>query len=278
MFSGRTLFIATKHEKEKVIAPILEAKLKLQCETVPNIDTDVLGTFTGEIERQDDPITTARNKCKLAQELTNADLILASEGSFGPHPTIPFISCNEEHLLLLDVKNQMEFITTFRSMETNFNARTFTTLNEIKKFAHDVLFPSHALIIRPSKDDYSSIHKGITDEKELEELASQYITLTGHVYIETDMRAHHNPTRMEQIKKATLQLVEQIESKCPKCNTPGFSVTDVRRGLACSLCKSPTNSALSLIYSCKNCFFTNESLYPKNKKEEDPMYCDHCNP
>lgn len=278
MFSGRTLYIATKHEKEKVIAPILEVQLKLICETVPNIDTDILGTFTGEIERKQDPISTARSKCQLAQELTDADLILASEGSFGPHPTIPFISCNEEHLLLLDIKNQMEFITSFRSMETNFNAGTFTTQKEIKKFAHDILFPSHALIIRPSKEDYTTIHKGINDWQELEQITARLISSHGQVYIETDMRAHYNPTRMEQIKKATLQLVEQIESKCPKCNTPGFSVTDVRRGLPCSLCKSTTSSALSLIYTCKKCFFTNESLYPKNKKEEDPMYCDHCNP
>ena len=88
MFEGRPLIIATKHEKEKVIAPILEKELGVKCFLALDLDTDKLGTFSGEVERHDDPITTARKKCLLAMELTNCDLAVASEGSFGPHPTI----------------------------------------------------------------------------------------------------------------------------------------------------------------------------------------------
>lgn len=60
MFKGRNLLIATKHEKEKVIAPILEKELGVKCFVVTNLDTDEFGTFTGEIDRKDDPITTAK--------------------------------------------------------------------------------------------------------------------------------------------------------------------------------------------------------------------------
>ena len=63
MFKGRKLLIATKHEKQKVIAPILETELGVKCFIVDNFDTDELGTFSGEIERKDDAITTARKKC-----------------------------------------------------------------------------------------------------------------------------------------------------------------------------------------------------------------------
>jgi hypothetical protein len=52
------------------------------CFVNENFDTDLLGTFTGEIERKLDPIATARQKCLLAMKLSNCDLGVASEGSF----------------------------------------------------------------------------------------------------------------------------------------------------------------------------------------------------
>ena len=82
MFNGRRLLIVTKHQKEKVIAPLLEKELGVKCMVTENFDTDVLGTFTGEIERVHDPVTTARNKCHMAMELSDCDLAIASEGSF----------------------------------------------------------------------------------------------------------------------------------------------------------------------------------------------------
>lgn len=91
-FKGRRLLIATKHKKERVIAPILEKELGVNC-FVTDIDTDKFGTFTGEIERKEDAISTARNKCLLAMELENCDLVLASEGSFGAHPSLFFCKC-----------------------------------------------------------------------------------------------------------------------------------------------------------------------------------------
>ena len=74
MFISRKLIIATKHKKESVIAPILEKELGVRCFTDETFDTDTLGTFTGEIERELDPIATARRKCLLAMELNNCDL------------------------------------------------------------------------------------------------------------------------------------------------------------------------------------------------------------
>ena len=63
MFKGRNLIIATKHGKEKVIAPIVEKELGVKCFVTKDLDTDILGTFTGEVERKDDPLTAARKKC-----------------------------------------------------------------------------------------------------------------------------------------------------------------------------------------------------------------------
>jgi len=110
MFKGRTLLIASKHEKEKVITPILEKVLGVKCIVAKNFDTDELGTFTGEIERTDDPITTVRKKCQLAMEVSNCDMAIASEGSFGPHPSVFFVSADDEFLIFIDKKNGLEII------------------------------------------------------------------------------------------------------------------------------------------------------------------------
>ncbi|MFM8711078.1 MAG: DUF6671 family protein, partial [Sphingomonadales bacterium] len=88
LFTGRKLLIATKHKKEIVLSPLLEAALGVHCFTDDRLDTDLLGTFTGEIERLDDPLTTARKKCEQGMALTGCDLAVASEGSFGAHPSL----------------------------------------------------------------------------------------------------------------------------------------------------------------------------------------------
>ncbi|CAN5510883.1 hypothetical protein BH10BAC4_BH10BAC4_23470 [soil metagenome] len=105
MFKGRNLIIATKHQKEKVIAPIVQKYLGVNCIVAENFDTDIFGTFTGEVERADDPIITARKKCLRAMELTGADLAIASEGSFGAHPNFFFVPADDEIILLMDQKN-----------------------------------------------------------------------------------------------------------------------------------------------------------------------------
>jgi len=82
MFKDRKLIIATKHNKEQVIAPLIEKALGVICFIDEDFDTDILGTFTPERVRKLDPISTAREKCLLAMKRTGCDLGIASEGSF----------------------------------------------------------------------------------------------------------------------------------------------------------------------------------------------------
>lgn len=92
------------------------------------------------------------------------------------------------------------------------------------------------------------------------------------------MRAMYNPTRMKVIEKTTNKLVDKINSFCPQCNTPGFGISDAKQGLPCSLCGCPTRSTLSHIHTCNKCSFTREEMYPHKKLNEEPTYCDYCNP
>ena len=278
MFQNRKIIVATKHQKEQVIAPILEKELGVSCFTDETFDTDALGTFTGEVERKLDPISTAREKCLRAMIANNCNLGIASEGSFGPHPSMFFISADDEFLIFIDTKNNLEVIVRELSTATNFNGKQIQSQKELMAFAKDSGFPKHGLILRKSKNENTDIQKGITDVKILKKSFEQLYAKYNYVYAETDMRAMHNPTRMNVIEQATQKLVQKIKSTCPECQIPGFGITDAKNGLVCSLCGSPTNSTLSYIYVCQHCKFTKEEMYPNKKTTEDPTYCDYCNP
>lgn len=278
IFANRKLLIATKHAKEQVMAPLLEKALGVQCFTNPEFDTDAFGTFTAEVERAGDPLTTVRQKCRLALEASHCDLGVASEGSFGPHPASVFVNADEEFVMLIDRKNNLEITVREISLNTNFNGQTVDREEDLWAFAEAALFPSHGLILRRSKEAKTGIVKGITDP---DQLLRAFRTMYGEyrsAYVETDMRALYNPTRMAVIAKATAALMAKVQSCCPQCATPGFGITAAKRGLQCSLCGSPTNSVLSYIYSCGRCGFAKEEVYPQAKTTEDPMYCDFCNP
>lgn len=278
MFTDRKLIIATMHRKEQAIAPVLEQALGVKCLTDDSLDTDELGTFTGEIERTLDPLTAAREKCLRAMHRNNCDLGVASEGSFGPHPTLFFAAAGDELLIFIDLKNKLEIIVRELSTETNFNGQAIHNWNEMHAFAQQIGFPSHALILRKAKDEPTEITKGITDLQQLKTAYELLSTKYQSVFAETDMRAMYNPTRMGVIEKAARKLADKIRSTCPQCQMPGFGITDAKTGLPCSLCGFATHRVLSYLSVCAHCGFTKENLYPHGKTAEDPMYCDVCNP
>ena len=277
-FQNRKLIIATKHGKESVIAPLVKKYLGSICFVDENFDTDLLGTFTGEIERRQDVISTVRQKCLKAMELNNCDLGIASEGSFGPHPTVFFSSADEEFLIFIDKKNNLEIIVKELSTETNFNGKEIKNEAELLQFAELVQFPSHGIILRKSPHENDSINKGITNVIDLKETFHQLSKKFQSIYAETDMRAMYNPSRLKVINKTAKKLVEKINSLCPECNMPGFGITSSKKGLPCSLCHLPTRSVLSYISVCEHCSFAQEKMIPHLVEVEDPMYCDFCNP
>lgn len=278
MFSNRRLLIATKHNKETVIAPLLERELGVTCFVPPDFDTDVFGTFTGEIKRAADAAAAARAKCEAAMQRYNCDLVVSSEGSFGPHPALFFVPADEEILLLSDKQNNLEIMSRIISTETNFSGEWITTEQELYSFAERAGFPTHGLLLRRSENDSQQLAKGITTREELTQVFGELRKTNGGAFIETDMRACFNPTRMQVIAQATEKLITQIRSCCPRCTAPGFNVTDAAAGLPCSSCGRATRSTLYYTYTCKRCSWHEERFFPHTKTTEDPMYCDHCNP
>lgn len=278
MFEGRKIVIATKHKKDEVIAPILKEQLGLDSFVVEGLDTDIFGTFTGEIEREDGPFTALRRKALAAMEMSGVDLAIASEGSFGPHPTIFFVPAGEELMLLMDKKNDLEIMAKSISTDTNFGSAEVETEEELLAFADRSYFPSHALILSANEQGNSSFHKGITSKDKLLSAFKDIKKKARTVFVQTDMRALYNPTRMKNIAIACHDLVKNIKSSCPGCVTPGYIVSDVLSGLPCSLCGRPTKSTLAHQYVCKKCGYEEKRYYPNLKLEEEPTFCDYCNP
>ena len=277
-FVGRKLLIATKHDKQKVIGPLITEYLGAEWFINTDFDTDLLGTFSGEVERKDDALITLKNKCLLAMEASNCDLGIASEGSFGPHPTLFFGHADDELLVFIDKKNDLEIYSRELSTETNFGGSVIRSLTEAEEFASKHGFPQHALIVKNMQEDFDYIQKGVNNSSDLSHFVLECLSNYGSVYLETDMRAMYNPTRMKVIESAAQKLMKKITSKCPECKTHGFSVTEVKSGLRCEWCSSPTDSILYHLLTCQKCSFSEKEFYPNGKKFEDPMYCSFCNP
>jgi hypothetical protein len=276
-FSGRVMVIATKHEKEKFLAPLLNTRLGVICKVPETLDTDLLGTFTGEVPRVLAPKEAAKRKCELAMELTHADLALASEGSFGSHPFIPFVPANEEWVVCVDKKNNFEIAVSEISTDTNYAQSWITSEQELHEFVIQCQFPAHALILRHNPDSTEAIHKGITTWNDLTKAYRSLTARYGKVYAETDMRAMHNPMRQQVIMQAATKLVSRLESKCPACGSPGFGVVAASSGLPCASCYAPTKTLLKFVEGCVSCSYQQEKPNP-DKEFEDPQYCDECNP
>lgn len=90
--------LTTKHQKLDLIAPILERELGMKM-VLHEADTDELGTFSGEIERTSPALETASQKAKIGMKALGLPLGIASEGSIGPDPLMPFMKSDIEYLI-----------------------------------------------------------------------------------------------------------------------------------------------------------------------------------
>lgn len=275
-FEGRVAILATMHHKEQVIAPILQQDLGIQVQ-VAALNTDQFGTFTREIARTGSQLAAARQKINAAIALTQQPLALASEGSFGPHPALLYLPCNREVVVLADRNHDLEVVGQAVSTTTNFSSSLVTDFEAAQAFAQKAGFPEHGLVVS-SDGNAPAIAKGIHTEAELSEIVKWTLATFGQAWLETDMRALHNPTRMQVIAEATRDLVRQLNSRCPECAYPGFDVIEYQKGLPCEYCGVPTDLPLTAVYRCQHCNFTQSVRFPEGKQTANPAQCSRCNP
>lgn len=274
VWTDKTAVVCTMHGKETVIKPALHS-LGLNWISA-NFDTDQFGTFSTEVARVNSPLETARKKCQLAFDNTDATIAIASEGSFGPHPMIPFLPINEEIILFSDREQDIEISISSLSTETNFSSKYCTTWEDVESFAKHVGFPTHGLILKA--DGVTKVHKGINNPDLLQALFEQVMKTSNGFTLETDMRAMFNPTRMKHIYLAAEKLSSRLLSCCPSCHKPGFGEERVESGLPCALCGLPTDSILLKEVTCVHCQHQSITTFPNGKEHEDPQFCSYCNP
>ena len=121
-YRDETFVFATMHAKERAVARPFSRWLGAAVTVAPGIDTDAFGTFTGEIVRQGTMLDAARAKALAAIKATGLELGLGSEGSFGPHPAVPFIASGTEVLLCQDRKRGLEIHEMVVTDRTNYQS------------------------------------------------------------------------------------------------------------------------------------------------------------
>lgn len=92
--------------------------------------------------------------------------------------------------------------------------------------------------------------KDIVGQTALENAVRRAIGICGSVFIEADMRAHRNPTRMAAIERAARDLVQHYMNRCPACAWPGFDVTERVPGPPCARCGEPTHVIQTEVLVC----------------------------
>lgn len=281
-YFGRRAVLATMHGKEAAIAPPFRDCLGLEVFTAPGINTDTLGTFTGEIPRVGTVIETALRKARLGLAATGELIGIASEGSYGPHPHIPFVAVGIELMTFIDDERALVVHEQLIDDAPVFDHIVVGNPSDVEPYLQRIGFPHQAVIVQPDDAERRSdtTFKGIRSKGALLTAISQAAAQSKdqRVFIQTDMRAHMNPRRMATLNRLATMLCERLASPCPNCDSPGFGVVGVEKGLPCSWCGGPSLMVLRRIFGCAACDFREAKPREDGITEADPGHCPNCNP
>ena len=220
-YQNRIAVLATMHAKEQAIAPPLRT-IGLSLFVPPALETDTLGTFSGEVERPGSPFEVVLRKARLGMAQANMVLGLASEGSFRSNAWIEIhTGGGHEILAFVDAERNLEIIEELRDVPTNFANRLASPRDDLSTFLDRVGFPDHALIVSPGsvasafrtrRIQTGEVAKGIRDIAALRDAVARAAAAStdGFAHVETDMRAHLNPTRMRAIAQLAEKLAERL--------------------------------------------------------------------
>lgn len=185
---------------------------------------------------------------------------------------------NYELVVLIDDTRNIEIIGYFTG-KAQSTSRLVSSWDELNALLSEAQFTTHQLVVRPDDEYHPEYRKGIKDLGSLKEAFTWATKLSkkGNVFVENDLRAHTNPTRMANIFKATEDLSRKMNSVCLGCESPGLWVAERQRGLPCADCETPTTLPIANIWSCIKCGYTQKEMMADQTKA-DPSKCNYCNP
>lgn len=282
-YAGRRIALATRHGKEAALGPPLQEGLGVELVVPPDLDTDALGTFSGEVPRPGTMLEVAVAKARLAMTATGLPLGLASEGSYGPHPEIAFLGAGLELLTLVDDELGLTISEQWLDDRPCFDQMSAADAGELDDFLERIGFPEHAVIVGPNQPPVRGpFVKGIRDGAALAEAVRELSKASedGLALIQSDMRAHMNPTRMAALGRLAAKLVERLQRRCPACGAPGFGVVGVEAGLPCADCGGPSNLVSHRLLACARPGCDHREARPREDglTQADPWHCPRCNP
>lgn len=296
-YEGCRAVLATRHGKEAVVAPALESATGMRVEVPSDLDTDAFGTFSGERDRRGTMREAAVAKARLGMQASGLPVGLASEGSYGPHPVIPFLRGGIELMVLVDDEWDMvvvEQLVVERPRFGHLVVQGSEWTAELDSFLARMAFPDHGMVVLPARAGEKGgrgaaghggparapVAKGIHHRDALEaalgEAARQ--SPAGRVRIETDMRADHNPTRLDAIGGLARIMGQRLLTLCRLCGCPGYGLTRRPRGLPCRVCTTPTAMFVGEVYGCPVCAYEEQLPRWDGLQRADPTHCPECNP
>jgi hypothetical protein len=277
-YLGRNIALTSRHEKVKLIRPAFAELVGCNIFEVP-ADTDQLGTFTGEIERKYSPHETAVMKARLGMRESQTPIGIASEGSIGPDPAIPFINSNIEHMVLVDDEQGIVISETHRSLKIVTASIRVSPGQTLEEYLLRADFPNHKLIVRSEGDGPFKCVKGIDNLASLVDAireCSQF-SASNSAIIEPDFRAMNSPSRQATIQAVARKLAVRTSQQCPQCHCPGWGRVGYEQGLICSGCGNESEEAIRQEkLGCKKCDFLAPGIIVA--MELDPARCPYCNP
>jgi Domain of unknown function (DUF6671) len=277
-YANARIGLATIHAKELAIAPPFRRVLDAEVVVAHGLDTDALGTFSGEIPRPDALVETCVIKAELVFRVLDVDCAIANEGSYGPIERVPLVPSGIEIMAFIDRKRGLRIVETLGTHRTNWRLSRFKAGDpNVPVVVTAMGFPRYGVFVISSTDP----SRPVKDLSNMDELVAAVNREAGRseeglAIVIADMRANRNPTRMRVLRALSWKLAKRLQRLCPKCQTPGFGAIGARRGLPCECCGQPTHWVDFEIDACSACGHAEARPRKDGRKTAPKLSCKAC--
>ncbi len=240
-----------------------------------DLDTDALGTFSGDVPRLGSPLEVVKRKALLGRGYGRGAWLCASEGSVTTN--LIGIATNLEIVAL--VSRDERVMITGDAMDTDAPAtslrvRSSTSDEEILEYVvRGVRHGRHLMI---SRDDHQVAAIGALTSIEDVLAACRALGRDSTLLVQTDYRAHLCPPRRVVIARAARDLMERLATSCPECHRGGWGRADAIPGRPCADCGRATEELLGHSWRCPWCRHRESESIAEH--DVDPSRCSWCNP
>jgi len=260
------------------MAPPFRRLIGAEVIVAPDIDTDRLGTFSGEVPRPDALIETALLKAELVFRTLDVDCALANEGSYGPIERVPLSPGGLEIMAFIDRKRGIRLVETLVTHRTNWRLMRFKAGDPNVPAAVKALgFPDYGVFVISNTDSSRPV-KGLSALEDVVAAVDREAkrSADGLAILISDMRAHRNPKRMKVLRALSWKLARRLVRLCPKCQAPGFGPVGARRGLPCERCGGATHYVHFEIDGCAACDHVVARPRKDGKRTAPKLACKAC--